>query len=244
MDIQEFIDHPESLDKNSLYELRGLLARYPYFEPARLLYLKNLYVLHDASFGDELGRSVVYITDRPFMYYYIENEFRSRCVRDIAGDERNTDGEDRTLGLIDAFLASRPEESDYAATGDGIAADYTSYLLEKKDEEDTEMKTPLRGQNIIDRFIEEDGGKNSFVLRSGEERDAGRYQPEDPDGEPDDDSCFTETLARIYIKQQRYSKALEIIKKLSLKYPEKNAYFAERIKFLENRIINDGSKEN
>ena len=39
--------------------------------------------------------------------------------------------------------------------------------------------------------------------------------------EEDDDSCFTETLAKIYVKQQRYSKALEIIKKLSLKYPKK-----------------------
>ena len=37
--------------------------------------------------------------------------------------------------------------------------------------------------------------------------------------EEEDDSCFTETLAKIYVKQQRYSKALEIIKKLSLKYP-------------------------
>lgn len=36
-----------------------------------------------------------------------------------------------------------------------------------------------------------------------------------------DDSCLTETLAKIYIKQHRYEKALEIIKKLSLNYPKK-----------------------
>ena len=29
------------------------------------------------------------------------------------------------------------------------------------------------------------------------------------------------TLAKIYVKQQRYDKALEIIKKLNLKYPKK-----------------------
>ena len=58
----------------------------------------------------------------------------------------------------------------------------------------------------------------------------------------DDDSCFTETLAKIYVKQQRYSKALEIIKKLSLKYPKKNAYFADQIRFLEKLIINAKSK--
>ena len=57
-----------------------------------------------------------------------------------------------------------------------------------------------------------------------------------------DDSCFTETLAKIYIKQHRYEKALEIIKKLSLNYPKKNAYFADQIRFLEKLIINAKSK--
>ncbi|MEG1187566.1 MAG: tetratricopeptide repeat protein, partial [Bacteroidales bacterium] len=38
--------------------------------------------------------------------------------------------------------------------------------------------------------------------------------------------------------QKKYSKALEIIKKLSLKYPEKNVYFADQIRFLEKIITN------
>ena len=53
-----------------------------------------------------------------------------------------------------------------------------------------------------------------------------------------DDTFFTESLAKIYIKQRRYEKALQIIKKLSLKYPEKNIYFADQIRFLEKLIIN------
>ena len=59
-----------------------------------------------------------------------------------------------------------------------------------------------------------------------------------------DDSCFTETLAKIYIKQHRYDKALEIIKKLSLNYPKKNAYFADQIRFLEKLIINALNQNN
>jgi predicted Zn-dependent protease len=57
-----------------------------------------------------------------------------------------------------------------------------------------------------------------------------------------DDSYFTETLAKIYIKQRRYSKALEIIRKLNLKYPKKSIYFADQIRFLEKLVINEKTK--
>lgn len=39
----------------------------------------------------------------------------------------------------------------------------------------------------------------------------------------------TETLARIYEKQELYGEAISAYEKLSLKYPEKSVYFASRI---------------
>lgn len=36
--LYEWILHPEYLNKDSLFELRNLLARYPYFQTVRLLY--------------------------------------------------------------------------------------------------------------------------------------------------------------------------------------------------------------
>ena len=41
--LQQWIQHPETLNKDTLYELRTLVTRYPYFQSLRLLYLKNLY---------------------------------------------------------------------------------------------------------------------------------------------------------------------------------------------------------
>ncbi|WDF69159.1 hypothetical protein PQ465_01970 [Sphingobacterium oryzagri] len=46
----------------------------------------------------------------------------------------------------------------------------------------------------------------------------------------------TETLATIYASQAMYVKAIEVYKKLILKYPEKKSYFASQIKTLEEKL--------
>ena len=66
-------------------------------------------------------------------------------------------------------------------------------------------------------------------------------EPENGENAPNE-GIFTETLARIYIKQGKYSQALEIIQRLSLVYPKKNAYFADQIRFLKKLIINNNTK--
>lgn len=55
--------------------------------------------------------------------------------------------------------------------------------------------------------------------------------------EPAENSMLSESLAKIYIKTGRYERAYEILARLSLAFPEKNAYFADQLRFLRKLML-------
>ena len=250
MDIAQYITHPELLDRETLYDLRSLLALYPYYQPARLLLLQNLYLLHDPSFNSELNRAAVYITDRKVIFNLVEAaHYKLNNEKEKAPQATHTNKkEDRTISLIDNFLDTIPEEEKpqpkkgkRKPTPADAAVDYVAYLLETEDEDgssDTRQDSPqLKEHNLIDNFINNEGGK--IKLKDEPEYTPNLEDESDNNKNEGDKSYFTETLARIYIKQGRYEKALEIIQQLNLNYPKKNAYFADQIRFLKKLILNN-----
>ena len=253
VEIAELIAHPERMDRDTLYELRSLLALYPYFQPARLLMLQNLFLLHDATFDEELRRAAIYITDRSVLFQMVEaGHYRLKTEsREPEPQLPKEEQDSRTLSLIDDFLDSLPHEEETEKkprrkpTPADAAVDYVAYLLESEGAED-EAQDPadvpqLKGQSLIDTFIEQDKGK--IVLNENPTLKPELETEEPEEGKSEEEGVYTETLARIYIKQGKYSKALEIIKRLSLVDSEKNAYFADQIRFLEKLIINSNNKK-
>ena len=248
--ITELIKHPERLDRDTLYELRSLLALYPYYQTVRLLMLQNLYLLHDPTFDEELRRAAIYITDRKMLFNLVEApHYQLRKMTSMPTTKPVTaeDAENRTISLIDNFLDSIPKDEEKQTepkrkpTPADAAVDYVAYLLETEGEEPAVEEVPeMRGQALIDSFINSD--KRKFMLN--EDPIPPVVTETEPTEEPEgiEEEYFTETLARIYIKQGRYSKALEIIRRLSLQVPKKNAYFADQIRFLEKVIINNNKK--
>lgn len=247
MEITTLINHPERLDRDTLFELRSTLALHPYYQTARLLMLQNLYLLHDPSFDEELRRAAIYITDRKTIFNIVEAAHYT-LRKSQHTSTPSTGNPNRTVDLIDNFLETIPVENDEKKeakrkpTPADATVDYVAYLLQcEADEHDTKQQAPkMRGQSLIDNFLEQEQGR---ILLSDIPLDTPEEDvPNDENDSEEEEEYFTETLARIYIKQGRYQKAHDIIARLSLKYPQKNTYFADQMRFLEKLIINNKNK--
>ena len=95
---------------------------------------------------------------------------------------------------------------------------------QEKNEESPEIEVSKQEKNfdLIDKFIE-----TNPKIKPAEEK---TEQIDISDSlKIDKKELMTETLARVYLEQKKYKKAIQAYKILRLKYPEKSSFFADRI---------------
>jgi len=155
-----------------------------------------------------------------------------------------------TPAVSELHVAESPVEKPAVAESpvkpeEGFVLNYAEFLSMQPESEPSEPVQPMNGQELIDQFLESSANNDAKIRlkpttdkavdEASIEEVAALEQMVSSFNLPED--SFTDTLARIYLKQKRYDRALEIFKGLSLKYPEKNVYFADQIRFLEKLII-------
>jgi len=130
-------------------------------------------------------------------------------------------------------LPEQPEENlQPEEPGEPLESEEPSEPLESEEpiDEDSAAGT-LSPADLIERFIR--------ISPTIERMTPGDYPPVrdlSADSNSEQGTFITETLAKIYVNQGYFSKAINIYEKLSLQYPEKSAYFAGRIEKIKELI--------
>lgn len=255
-DFYALVDLEVEPNLSMLSDLENLIARYPLFQAGIFIYIKCLYLNDAPNYVSELNRLSPFIHDRKALFYYVLSDVYER----FKAKPKTEQIVDRTNMLIDAFFETNNERINlsfddpltYAIQNPSMASlDYLSYIGASEEisshnsearliSDGSSLKTPkMKGQDIIDRFIEKSDELEAPILPIDLDKNLPMSKNSDfDDEESEDDFFFTHALVDIYIKQKKYARAYEIIKRLSLNYPEKNIYFADQLKFLEKHLEN------
>jgi hypothetical protein len=101
-----------------LFDLRKITAEHPYYQPARILLLKNLFLLHDPTFDDELRRAAIFLTDRTVLFDLVEaSHYGVKNKQSNEDFQEGSEDSNRTASLIEnssttfrqtAIMVARP----------------------------------------------------------------------------------------------------------------------------------------
>ena len=252
------LEKPEALNDSHTSELEAILTKYPYFQAAKALHLKTLKNNESYLYNDALKTTAAYTTDRSVLFEFITSEQFTQNV--IATEILALEKKLHDIYVIDHEEVKGYEEADFSeneavldpelfqpkeknteialsspeeklSLGKPLAFDenerhsfneWLQLTRIKPIERDIEEKKPSKF-DLITTFLEKKPkikppSKTANLKNLAEERS---HKTEE---------LMTETLAKVYLEQKNYSKAIQAYKILSLKYPEKSSFFADQIK--------------
>jgi len=172
--------------------------------------------------------------------------------------ELDEEPQEELLEILDEESGETREEDSDGESGDtaeepvtatetsGEETENTDVLissLEKSESEMEEPETTAEEMPVIDQVEEDQDKSNNQLISSFIKEEPGPIRADKETSLKGDaslasirehDGFITDTLARIYVKQGLFAKAIYAYEKLSLKYPEKSAYFAAQIEKIRN----------
>jgi len=200
----KILQHPEKLSKKELLFLLEINKDYPYFQPSKAIYLKSLAENEDIKFKKFLRSTAAYTRNRKILFDFINKSQKQNEKVFFNSNEITSVLTEENVSNIEVFN------------------DQNSFVDWLK----------LTNLKPIDR-TKETQAVDKFISKKPKIRIEGNETQSDNDKNDDlanHSGFMTETLAKLYLNQKNYEKAIQSYKILILKFPEKNSYFADQIK--------------
>ena len=223
MNLEEFSSlskNYDALNEEQRLDLEKITYRYPYFQAAYALYLKSLKEQEKFNFDLILKKTAVISPERNTLYHWLYKEFKvieNKNTGTVKEEKETTKTspkkvEEKSLPVNLSFL------------------EWIEWTKSKSvnNIEDIDIENPISDKiELIDTFLKNKPkipplSSNAETQSLSEEI---KFNKEE---------LMTETLAKVYVKQGKFKKALLAYKILSLKYPEKNSFFANQIKAIKD----------
>ena len=199
----KILQQPENLTKKELVFLEEISQEFPYFQPSRAIYLKSLSENKDIRFKKYLKTTAAYTRDRKVLFDFIK---KSQKQNEKVFFNKN---------IISKVMA---EENTLIHENASQKNSFVDWLK-------------LSNLKPIDRLNESDTVDKFISKKPRLKAEVNQEEDHDSDEELANKSVYmTETLAKLYLNQKNYEKAIQSYKILILKFPEKNSYFANQIK--------------
>jgi hypothetical protein len=208
--LTNYIQNPQQINSDNIATLDDILKDFPYYQTAQLLITKGLLNTDSVRYNKQLKKAAAYSLDRKQLFKLITfNKVAQKSVQIVSENiESNL-----TIGQPLDF--DKDEEYSFS--------EWLALSKIKKIDRTTKPNAKL----IIDDFIDK-------KIRISKPQKSTFFKPIDVAKESliENESLVTPTLAKVYLEQGHYNKAISAYTKLCLKYPEKNSLFAKQIKLI------------
>ena len=220
-------------------QLEVVVQNYPYFQAAKALQLKGLYNQKSFRYNFELKKTAAITQDRSVLFEYITGDDFTKKELLVAGDGLDEETK-KTSTENDIIIESKQEELPTLkdelgtplpfSTSENLSFNEWLQLTKLKpiDRNQEESNIKLNKKlDLIDQFI----AANPKIAPANNNTPTPANIAKSLE-EPT--TLMTETLARVYLEQKKYSRAIQAYEILILKYPEKSSFFANRIKEIKH----------
>ncbi len=234
MELKELIDiiHSGRKEGEDIRHMELLIEQYPYFSTARAVYLKMLHDSGHSAYPEKLKHNTIYIPNHKQFYRFLNNlfsdwnEIQNQVYKtgpiaiELLEDKEE---EKRTVSTPMVYQLENEFPEEEFLPIDAIANEWLARKKQKEERKDSLIEKFIQTEPSIPKITKE----NEVSLTDTETRTDVKAE------------FFSETLAKIYVRQQLYDKAIATYLKLSLKYPEKSVYFAAQIEKIKEKINNN-----